>query len=184
MGMNPNFRILRHSSLSEKSHLMGWTWYLSNQAQSVIPSCLCKSLLVPCSLSSVSAIPSLHIHQCSDPHNSPFFGLCILSKFSLPPKRSGVSVSSLAVSDNPKPGVVQCPSAVALVYTNYLEATLLLQPKQDSIPGWEEMASGCSMWSLDWILGIISSLKRLSSIGTGYPAKRWSPWPWRYLKDV
>jgi len=43
---------------------------------------------------------------------------------------------------------------------------------------------------LDWILGKISSLKGLSSIGTGCPGKWWNhhPWwchhPWRYLKDV
>ncbi|KAK4815131.1 hypothetical protein QYF61_017572 [Mycteria americana] len=30
----------------------------------------------------------------------------------------------------------------------------------------------------------ISSLKGLSSIGTGCPGKWWSPHPWRYLKDV
>ena len=35
---------------------------------------------------------------------------------------------------------------------------------------------------LDWILGDISSLKGLSSAGTGFPGKWWSHHPWRYLK--
>ncbi|KAK4825890.1 hypothetical protein QYF61_003246 [Mycteria americana] len=37
---------------------------------------------------------------------------------------------------------------------------------------------------LDWILGKMSSLKGLSSIGTGCPGKWLSHHPWRYLKDM
>ena len=47
------------------------------------------------------------------------------------------------------------------------------------------MASSCATGGLDWISGKISSLKGLSSIGTGCPAKWLSHHPWRYyLKDV
>ena len=37
---------------------------------------------------------------------------------------------------------------------------------------------------LDWILRKMSSLKGLSSTGTGCPGKWLSHHPWRYLKDV
>ncbi|PKU38670.1 hypothetical protein llap_11024 [Limosa lapponica baueri] len=37
---------------------------------------------------------------------------------------------------------------------------------------------------LDWILGKISSLKELSSIGMGCPGKWLSQHPWRYLKEM
>jgi len=37
---------------------------------------------------------------------------------------------------------------------------------------------------LDWTVGKISSLKGLSSTGTGCPGKWLRHHPWRYLKDV
>jgi len=43
----------------------------------------------------------------------------------------------------------------------------------------EETASSCSRGDLDLILGKISSLKGLSSIGIGCPGKSWSHHPWR-----
>ncbi|KAK4825476.1 hypothetical protein QYF61_027631 [Mycteria americana] len=46
------------------------------------------------------------------------------------------------------------------------------------------MASSCARGGLDWILGKPSSLKGLSSIGTGCPGKWLSHHPWRYLKDL
>ncbi|KAK4815771.1 hypothetical protein QYF61_007189 [Mycteria americana] len=46
------------------------------------------------------------------------------------------------------------------------------------------MASSCARGGLDWILGNFSSLKGLSSIGTGCPGKWLSRHPWRYLKDI
>ena len=48
----------------------------------------------------------------------------------------------------------------------------------------EEMVSSCSRGGLGWILGNISSLKGLSSAGTGCAGKWLSHHPWRYLKDV
>ena len=42
---------------------------------------------------------------------------------------------------------------------------------QEQAMGWEETASSCARGGLDWILGKISSLKGLSSIGTGCPGK-------------
>jgi len=46
------------------------------------------------------------------------------------------------------------------------------------------MASSCVRGGFDWILWKISSLKGLSSSGTGCPGQWWSHHPWRYLKDV
>jgi len=43
--------------------------------------------------------------------------------------------------------------------------------------GLEETASSSARGSLDWILGKISSLKGLSSIGTGCSGKGWSHHP-------
>jgi len=45
-------------------------------------------------------------------------------------------------------------------------------------------ASSCARGGLGCILGTISSLKGLSSTGTGCPGKWLSHPPWRYLKDV
>ncbi|KAK4818318.1 LOW QUALITY PROTEIN: hypothetical protein QYF61_010780, partial [Mycteria americana] len=42
----------------------------------------------------------------------------------------------------------------------------------------------CARGGLDWILGNFTSLKGLSSTGTGCPGKWLSHHPWRYLKDV
>lgn len=39
-------------------------------------------------------------------------------------------------------------------------------------------------WALDWIVGKISSQKRLSSIGTCCWGKWFILFPWRYLKDM
>ena len=50
--------------------------------------------------------------------------------------------------------------------------------------GQEEMASSCVRGGLEWILGNFTSLKGLSSIGTGCPGKGLSPHPWGYLKAV
>jgi len=50
--------------------------------------------------------------------------------------------------------------------------------------GQQETALNCTRGSLNWVLGKNSSLKRLSSIGTGCPGKRLSHHPWRYLKNV
>lgn len=46
--------------------------------------------------------------------------------------------------------------------------------------GCEEMGSWCARESLDWISGIISSQRGWSSIGIGFPGKRWSLHPWKY----
>jgi len=46
------------------------------------------------------------------------------------------------------------------------------------------MASSCTRGGLDWILGNISSLRGLSSTGTGFPGKWLSHHLWRCLKDV
>ncbi|KAK4817088.1 hypothetical protein QYF61_027919 [Mycteria americana] len=71
---------------------------------------------------------------------------------------------------------------------NYLkggcrEVGSVSSPKCQAI-GQEETASSYTREGLDWMLGKISSLKGLSSIGTGFPGKWLSHHPWRYLKDV
>jgi len=50
------------------------------------------------------------------------------------------------------------------------------------VTGQGEMALSCARGGLDWVLGKISSLKELPSIGTGCPGKWLSHHSWRYLK--
>jgi len=56
-------------------------------------------------------------------------------------------------------------------------------PKLQAI-GQEKTTSGCARGGLDWKLGRLSSLKGLSSIGTGCPGKWLSHHAWRYLRRV
>jgi len=46
------------------------------------------------------------------------------------------------------------------------------------------MASSCNREGLNWVLGKITLLKELWSIGTGCPGKWYSHHPWRCSKDV
>lgn len=48
----------------------------------------------------------------------------------------------------------------------------------------EEMASGCTRGSLDWISERISPWRGQLDIGIVCPRKWWCCHPWRYLKDV
>jgi len=46
------------------------------------------------------------------------------------------------------------------------------------------MAASCVRGDLDWILGLKSTLKEWSGIGTGCPGQWWSPHPWRGSKNM
>lgn len=48
----------------------------------------------------------------------------------------------------------------------------------------EKMGLGCAKEGSGWILGKLSSQKRLSRIRTGCPERWQNPHPWRYLKTV
>lgn len=70
------------------------------------------------------------------------------------------------------PQAQEGPYHSVIAWKEFVETYRLVSSHRRAVTGKEEMASSCTWRDSGWILGRISSLKRLSSIGMGGPGRR------------